>query len=298
LKPRRLRRGGSHCEFFLRETRGERLVGGLELGCGDGTMSYILAGGMLTGWDTFMEMAHLDQYSAGADIHNKAPTLKLNLDNTHLRVNYALGVDLKPTLVQKALRFSKLYDDGLAQDLNRPLEIDRQFPFLFSNILYWLDDLDSSLKNFAGALTVGGHAFFFVPNFNFKKKNWLYYSAPHEPPRDYLNFFDRGYAKLIHHCYTASEWERKFARAGLKVRSHIPYMSSRVTDVWNIGTRPIAPLLISMTQRLSASDREQVKQEWVKFFNQFFAPIIEAELNENFSSDDSYAFHFFNLEKV
>ena len=67
-------------------------------------------------------------------------------------------------------------------------------------------------------------------------------------------------------------------------------------DIWNIGTRPIAPLLINMASMLSPESRENAKAEWIDYFFHFFTPIIEGELERKIPESDA-AFHFFVLEK-
>jgi len=67
-------------------------------------------------------------------------------------------------------------------------------------------------------------------------------------------------------------------------------------EIWNLGTRPLSPLLINMAAQLPAEKREQVKEEWIDYFTRFFYPIIEGEFNKA-PRENEYAFHFFVLEK-
>ena len=286
------------CEIFYRETNGLKLEGGLELGCGDGTLSFVNAGGKILNWDSFLEMKNSDQYNkSGLDVHDCSPFLSIVADDSNVRLSYDLAIDLKSTLVEKALRFKKLYKTGLAQDLNLPLPKKTQYPFVYSNILYWLDDIERAFKNIYACLQNGGRAYIYVPNENFKQRNWLYYQAPHQPPQSHLNFFDRGYNSLIHHCYSRKKWEEAFTAADLKVEKHIQYKSKQVSDIWNIGTRPIANLLISMANKLNSNDREETKFEWVQYHKAFFAPLIEVELDRAYEGTSDGDFHFFILRK-
>lgn len=285
------------CELFFQETANFSMHHGLELGCGDGTLSFILAGGRILNWDSFLENKRPAEFNEGVDIHDCEPTLNMSVDDSQLRLSYDLAVDLKPALINKALRFSKLYKSGLAQDLNEKLSINRKFPFIFSNILYWLQDVSAMFQQIHSLLEENGKAYLFLPNANFKTRNWLYYSAPHAPPRAHLNFFDRGYNGLIHHCYESTKWESLMKSAGLKVEKRVTYMSSEVSDIWNIGTRPIAPLLISMANRLTDADRSKVTEEWVEYFRSFFTPLINEELTLAARDEADGMFHFFVVGK-
>lgn len=120
--------------------------------------------------------------------------------------------------------------------------------------------------------------------------------APHNGSRRYLNYLDRGYAGLIHHCLDFQAWSALFQAGGFTVADHHRYLSDAVTDIWNIGTRPIAPLLIQMAGRLSETDRADLKSEWVDYFTKFFTPILEGEFDRALAEEEA-GFHFFVLEK-
>lgn len=67
-------------------------------------------------------------------------------------------------------------------------------------------------------------------------------------------------------------------------------------EIWNLGTRPIAPLLIDMANRLAQDDRRSVKQAWVDFFTAFISPIVHEEFGRT-TPDNNCSFHFYVLEK-
>ncbi len=284
-------------DCLLMEKHGALSGKAIDLGCGDGTMSYLMAGGRIRNYDVFKDVGRLQDYNAGADIHNQTPAAALDFDSANLRYQFEWGVDHKDGLIEKARRFTGFYRNAAVHDLNRSLPFENeQFDSAFSNILYWLDDLDATLLDWHRVLNKDGVLYLMVPSASFKQKAWLYYMAPHQGDRRYLNFFDRGYGALIHHCYSTAQWEQSFRKAGFRVADHHLYLSDPVTDVWNIGTRPIAPLLINMSNRLSTQDRDAAKAEWVDYFSGFFTPIIEGEFGRKLSEPEA-AFHFFVLKK-
>jgi len=269
----------------------------IDLGCGDGTLSFIMAGGRIADYDAFRDIGELQAFNQGADIYNVKSSSNLNVDQSELRYRYDYGVDHKGGLIDKAAHLGDFYANTQVQDLNTSLPFEGgSFDSAFSNILYWLNDLDVVLTEWRRILSSKGKMVLFVPGETFKEKAWLYYSAPHQEGHRYLNFFDRGYASLIHHCYGQAKWCGLFEDNGFSVVHHENYLTDSVMELWNIGTRPIAPLLISMSSKLSSDDRASCKADWVEYFREFLKPVIEGELDSN-PHEERCAFHFFVLEK-
>jgi SAM-dependent methyltransferase len=268
-----------------------------DLGCGDGTMSFIMAGGVIHDYDVFLEFSNLDKFNDGADLHDTMPSVVPDIDGNSLAYSYGVGFDHKQSLVDKAARFDGLYRKAVVHDLNQPLPVDgATFDSAFSNILYWLNDLDPVLSDWGRVLCRGGRLHLFVPSANFQNMTWLYNLAPHAGERRYLNFLDRGYAGLIHHCLGTEQWVKLFEKAGFSIKEHRRYLSDPVLEIWNIGTRPIAPLLVGMSQKLTKADRAWIKSQWVTYFKEFFTPIVEGEFDRPLSEEKA-GFHFFVLEK-
>lgn len=285
-------------DCMLMEKYGQISGCSADLGCGDGTMSFVMAGGRLSDYDVFLDVGDLQSYNSGADIYNQRTSVSVETDQSYLRYNFEWGIDHKDGLINKAKRFAPFYRNNLVFDLNEKLpQNDCHFDSAFSNILYWLDDLDGVLSDWHRVLKQKGRLHIFVPNSTFKKKAWLYYQAPQAGNLRYLNYFDRGYNALIHHCYDRATWQSIFKKNGFAVSDHHLYLTDPVMDVWNIGTRPVAPLLINMAGKLASIDRSAIKQEWVEYFRGFFAPIIEGEF-EREAPEQEAAFHFFVLEKI
>lgn len=270
----------------------------LDLGCGDGILSYIMAGGRLAGHDAFLEVGGLDRFNKGADIYNvRASRRRFNADSSGLRYTFTLGVDHKDGLLSKARRLPGFYKETLRHDLDKrlPLE-DGSFDAAFSNILYWLKDVDASLADWSRVLRRAGSLYVFVPNENFKDKAWLYYRAPHKGELRYFNFFNRGYSGLMHHCYDDAGWRRRFARNGFVVSEHAAYLTDPVMAIWNVGTRPISPLLIEMANSLTPAKRSALQRRFVGYFADFMGPILRGEHGRK-APAGKCAFHFYALKK-
>lgn len=284
------------CDCLLMES--VKLPGrSADLGCGDGTLSFVMAGGRFPkDYDVFKTVAKLRSYGRGSDIFNAKARGALKTTTTGLHRRFSWAVDHKDGLISKAARLG-LYEKTLVHDLNKPLPFEvGSLDSAFSNILYWLEDADAVLKDWRRVLAAKGRLALFVPDHSFPDKAWLYYRAPHEGRFRHLNYLDRGYSPLIKHCYSAARWEKIFDRAGYRVVEHRPYLSDAVMDIWNVGTRPIAHLLIDMAGRLDASDRLRARKLWVDFFTGFFSPILRDEMKRR-PREGTAAFHFYVLEK-
>lgn len=271
-----------------------------DLGCGDGTLSYIMAGGKIGNFDLYGETNSLGKFNKGADIYNRiaGQGKALDADGSGLRYKFTYGIDHKEGLISKAKRFGGLYENTLVHDLNKKIPLaGGRFILAFSNVLYWLEDVKDVLADWNRILAPKGKLILFVPNSNFKEKAWFYYRAPHKGGRKYYNYFDRGYGSLIKHCYKSGEWERMFKKNGFRVVNHVKYLTDPVMEIWNIGTRPISPLLINMANNIVPEKRRRIKEEWVNYFYRFMAPIVHDEFNKK-PKEGHYAFHFYVLEKV
>jgi SAM-dependent methyltransferase len=270
----------------------------VDLGCGDGMLSYIMAGGKINNYDVFLDMGHIESYHKGADVFDSEPNIfTLDLDNINLRHNYTWGVDHKESLINKTNRFNDFYQNTLVLDLNKKLPFENNFfDTIFSNIIYWLDDLHLVLGEWKRVLSDSGTLILFVPDKIFREKAWLYHNAPHDGYRSYYNCLDRGYKLDDKHLYSFDKWETIFHKHGLKILKHVNYLTNPVLEIYNIGTRPIFPLLINMTNHLSSDDREIIKKQWVDYFFNIFRPIVEGEY-QRVPGKNEYGFHFFLLKK-
>ena len=70
-------------------------------------------------------------------------------------------------------------------------------------------------------------------------------------------------------------WEGRFGAAGLQIESATPFVTPTHARIWDIGLRPIAPLLVKMTASLSPENRLAIKREWVDLFIDLLSPICD-----------------------
>ena len=86
-----------------------------------------------------------------------------------------------------------------------------------------------------------------------------------------------------------------FSDARLSIVEHKAYLSKTIVQTWDIGLRPLFPILHRMTQIIPQSELINIKQEWVATLHHFIEPL--ADMDDDLSGDTEPAFHCYILEK-
>ena len=99
----------------------------------------------------------------------------------------------------------------------------------------------------------------------------------------------------IRHARTQQAWEKMFNNSELKINEHVSHLSDTTVKIWDIGLRPLFPVLLKMTNSLDKENLLKIKQEWIETLREFLEPIIlmDDELGEGLAP----AFHCYILEK-
>jgi SAM-dependent methyltransferase len=270
----------------------------LDLGCGDGLFSFIRAGGRLSeSFDAFQSVGRLDSFFKNADVFDRAPAVRAEVRR---RPAYRIdvGFDQKPNLLAKAAGLG-LYKKVVPGDANRRLPFpDASFNTIFSNIVYWLDDPNQVFSEISRILRPGGRCCVMLPNETLPKYSFYqrFYAATKDKRFKFLEMLDRGrLSDNIKQAKSEAQWRRIFAKAGLKVAGHGGHLSKTTVEIWDIGLRPLFPVLHKMAFGLSRAKRAEVKKEWVKTFEMFLQPLIA--LDAGLNQGRPPAFHCFVLSK-
>jgi len=129
----------------------------LDLGCGDGVLSFIRGGGEFDSlFDDYQSIGDLDKFFKNYDVHD---TFKEGYSPGMVKkpsYKFSKALDHKENLLLKA-RELNFYNDFVIHDANKPLPFsDSTFDTIFSNIVYWLDDPQLSFNEISRVLTKGG----------------------------------------------------------------------------------------------------------------------------------------------
>jgi SAM-dependent methyltransferase len=185
---------------------------------------------------------------------------------------WAFGIDHKKTLLEKAARLH-FYDELLLSDLRddaREIE-DASLDFAYCNSLYWVEDSPGAARHIMRKVKPGGYAVFDVMTTGRKKLQFqnLFPALP----SDWHDLMNRGRDLNNPGIRTERQWTETFAGVGVveDVRLIFP---QAVAMAWNIGLRPLFPMLKKMSDALTPETRAEIKAEWIEIVAQAAAPLL------------------------
>lgn len=230
----------------------------LDMGCGDGVFSFIFRGGKF-GLD-------FDVYKA-AKTDTKDFFKKKDIYDTYRKGvlkptiirkpkgRFTVGFDLKQNLLKKAgeLGLYRRLVQGSGDDL--PFN-DEEFMTIFSNVVYWIPDLDKTLSELHRVLKKDGIIVITVPNDKFKKYLKSYHKYKEHQKKgnkrrsELFYKLDRGRHNTYFNCLDLKQWKKHFDKAELEIVRHENYLSRKLIRFWDIGFRPISPQFIRFSNFL------------------------------------------------
>lgn len=255
----------------------------LDLGCGNGMFSFVTAGGEFSlDYDVYVPVRSTRGFWSDRDIYDARATPHAR---THRLVavpprrRFSVGLDHKRNLLDQA-RPLGVYEELRLHDANRPLPFpDGVFRTVFSNILYWLDSPPESLREVARVLRPGGRAILCLPNRLFLRHCVSYrWSAETGVLRSLWKRLNRGRADSMRWFVTRRGLARLANRAGLEMVEHRTYLSALTLRFWDVGLRPLSPVLIRMANSFSPQTRRSLKREWIETVLPLLAPLYALEM--------------------
>jgi len=271
----------------------------LDLGCGDGIFSFVRAGGEFdNGFDAFRSMTGLDDFFNNVDVFDSYDEKINPVVVSKPCYNFDVGFDQKDNLLKKASRLG-MYKSFKQGDANKPLPFpDKSFKSVFSNIIYWLDDPQTVVKEIERILMPGGKVCLMLPNKTlpeFSFYNELFVKTDDENWA-FLEKLDRGrFADNIRQARSNEIWEAMFQEAGLSISEHKTHLSKVAIQVWDVGLRPLFPVLRKMVEAIESEKLPDIKKEWINTLKQFLEPLVL--MDEQLGQGSEPAFHCYILEK-
>ena len=143
-----------------------------------------------------------------------------------------------------------------------------------------------------------GRVLVMLPNDSLKEYSFYYrlYVKTGDSKWKWLEKIDRGrLSDNIKHTNNDRTWRGIFAESGLEVLKHTMLLSKTVVEVWDIGLRPLFPLLFKMISKLDTQEHAQIKKEWCALFSDLLNPMCST----SWSTDIEFppAFHCYVLGK-
>ena len=251
----------------------------IDISCGDGVFSFLHCSGVFDpAFDVFCSVGSLDQvrdrYTDMFDCVTEAyqPAVASPPDDT-----IDVGTDIKKSMLAKAMRLG-LHVRLVEHDNNRPLPFDDgSFQTVYCNSAYWVVQIDQFISEMKRITRPGGRIVLQV-----KLESMHQYTL--EEYRSvlgarFLSIIDRGRTDSWPTITDRRTWEKRFTAAGLRVESVTPFVTRTHACIWDIGLRPIAPLLVKMVRSLTPETRAAIKCEWVDLFCELLEPLFDPKLN-------------------
>lgn len=273
----------------------------LDLGCGDGTFSFIRGGGVYRDdFDVFWDVKCLDEYWSNTDVYDSYDTQMEKREAVEKKADHVIdaGMDFKGNLLRKAEKLG-LYRRFINADANEILPFENEsFQSVFSNIIYWLDDPEKVFKEIYRILRHDGTCCVMLPDITFLETSFYYslYEKAGLKQFEFLRLIDRGrITENIKVVKSYAEWKNIIENAGLEIQDCIPHLSKTLLRIWDIGLRPIFPMLKKMTAQIEKNSLMEIKKEWIDLFLKIGYPIIEND--RMLAHDSEFCFFCFILRK-
>ncbi len=276
----------------------------LDLGCGDGTFSFIRAGGRLSSsFDVFLYVNNLNRFFENEDVYDSFSANENRDFEVIEKPQYQIdvGLDHKENLIKKAKKL-ELYKQFITADANKDLPFaDNTFNSVFSNIIYWLDDPKHAFGEIYRVLRNGGKACVMLPNRTFLDASFYYshYINRNKPDTlSFLELIDRGRTSdNIKTVKSRVEWEKIIIESGFSIKQCVPHLSKTLMQMWDIGLRPIFPFLREMIDYIPREKLLQLKKKWVAFFETIGQQIIGNDNEAIFLQGEEHSFFCYIIEK-
>lgn len=264
----------------------------LDLGSGNGIFSFITAGGSFTSDYDWYRNVDPRGFWENKDIYDVCitpPREKWLRTRPNYQIDCAFDHKMSLLAQAKALGF---YEDAVVGDANKRLPLkDNSYQTIFSNILYWLDDAEVSLREVRRLLRPRGRALLCLQDHRFKEYCLSYqWESRHS---EILRLLNRGRSQSSKWTISYSELKKVAARVGFDMVFHSYYLSPLTLTVWDVGLRPLSPVLIKMVSLIGEIDRTAIKKEWIETVRPFLRELFEMEGQDK--SQGGY--HFAVLER-
>lgn len=273
----------------------------LEFGCMDGLNAHVLLGGAVTpDFDVFQEVKWSQESHKRTTLSDDYfDTLNEDFRGVDLGITkerpFDYGVDWKLSHIEKAKRLRAHNQFVMLKDGTLGNLTDDSIGGIWAPNIYWMEEMPEILREFRRVLKRGGRVITICPDERLLK-NMLFRFADIADAK-WLASLDRGrYENASRHSRSSDGWRCLFSDAGLRVVRHEMFIPAIVGQIYEVGLRPLFPILMNMYERLSKGrpeDLVSLKRSWVDRLHVLLDPFVEDGTTENFGPDKLW--HIFEL---
>ncbi len=260
----------------------------IDLSCGDGVFSFLHCGGVFDpAFDVFTSVARQNRRTIEtADMFDHVDDDYRPPIVSRPNVSIDVGTDSKTSMLAKAERL-RFYDRLVEHDHNHRLPFpDSSFQTIYCNAAYWVRNVDGFLSELRRIVRDDGRIILQVKLDSMRRYTLGAYEATLGPR--FLEIIGRGRMECWPTLADRQTWETRFADARLTIENATPFITESHARLWDIGLRPIAPMLVKMANALSPPTRAEIKAEWVDQVCELLQPLCDPSL-ELLSSHDEPA---------
>lgn len=246
----------------------------IDVCCGDGLFSFLHAGGQFDeSFDVFAGVSRPRSESSTADMFDDAPDSYRPAIAVEPEFHIDTGLDLKGTLLQKASRLN-FYSRLVQHDTNQPMPLpDASYRTIYCNAAYWVDNIEGFLRELRRIASPGARIVLQIKLDCLREYTLV-------PFRDqlgeaFLQLIARGRLDCYPSLADEATWMARFERAGLRLIERRPFVTRTHAHIWDIGLRPLAPMLIRLAGGVDAATRVSVKRDWVGTCETLFGPFLD-----------------------
>jgi SAM-dependent methyltransferase len=250
----------------------------LDLGCGDGIHSAIIAGWRFDGtFDAFQSLA-----LSALDIYDRfdAGGFTVNLSRPGRCVD--VGLDIKATAVARAKALPGVFGRVEQADATRLPLADRSIGTIFSNMLRdlgeplgaALDECHRVLRE-EGVLLISAMTPAYAQNLYFAPEARRASEQGKSDRAAHMLRLDRGRSVFCQRQLSTDQWDRLLRAHGMRVASVHPIVGPAVIRFWDIGLRPFAMALLRQRQAwIDQGVLSSVKPSVVALLDHLLEPLL------------------------
>jgi hypothetical protein len=248
------------CKIFQKYFVNNKFSKNLEVGVGNGLNTFINLNGKLNKSFDFFLNAKTDNFFKNADIYDHKLKLESTFGNKIIKKNsenkFHLVLDYKKNLVDisRLLNISKNYK---VFDCNNSFKKFEKFDFIYSSIIYWLNNPYDRIIKILKLLNYKGSFLFTIPN-----QNYLEYCKSYTLKGRLWNLINRGRKKTLKCTVSENIFEKWLQKNKINIAAKHYLLSEKTLKIWDIGLRPVSPFLIKMANKMNFIDRSKIKEDW------------------------------------